>query len=152
MDISQIFKHIEGNDGFSNDEVKIKKFKRINKTYMRIGMFIKIISNSNFFLEKLKRELKNEGFVGDEKLLENVVKKHLYTKAYTHISQVEIYNRSQLKVAFKFNINTLTYAIKEALRFFESIEDYDKCHFLKEFRIQVGLQEFSKKIIELDKK
>ena len=129
MNKENIFKHIE--------EVEIppqivKTKKRINKSYVKIGMFIKMIANIDLFIEKFKIELKEENLDIDEEILVENVKKLFYTRAYGHLSQINFNNNSQIKIANKFESKILKNSFNKALNFFEYIEDYDKCYFINE--------------------
>ncbi len=129
MNKENIFKHIE--------EVEIppqivKTKKRINKSYVKMGMFIKMIANIDLFIEKFKIELKEENLDIDEEILVENVKKLFYTRAYGHLSQINFNNNSQIKIANKFESKILKNSFNKALNFFEYIEDYDKCYFINE--------------------
>ena len=129
MNKENIFKHIE--------EVEIppqiiKTKKRINKSYIKIGMFIKMIANIYLFIEKFKIELKEENLDIDEEILVENIKKLFYTRAYGHLSQINFNSNSQIKIANKFESKILKNSFNKALNFFEYIEDYDKCYFINE--------------------
>lgn len=129
MNKENIFKHIE--EGEVPPQI-IKTKKRINKSYIKIGMFIKMIANIDLFIEKFKIELKEENLDIDEEILVENVKKLFYTRAYGHLSQINFNNNSQIKIANKFESKILKNSFNKALNFFEYIEDYDKCYFINE--------------------
>ena len=129
MNKENIFKHIE--EGEVPPQI-IKPKKRINKSYIKIGMFIKMIANIDLFIEKFKIELKEENLDIDEEILVENVKKLFYTRAYGHLSQINFNNNSQIKIANKFDSKILKNSFNKALNFFECIEDYDKCYFINE--------------------
>lgn len=129
MNKENIFKHIE--EGEVPPQI-IKTKKRINKSYIKIGMFIKMIANIDLFIEKFKIELKEENLDIDEEILVENVKKLFYTRAYGHLSQINFNNNSQIKIANKFDSKILKNSFNKALNFFEHIEDYDKCYFINE--------------------
>lgn len=129
MNKENIFKHIE--EGEVPPQI-IKTKKRINKSYVKMGMFIKMIANIDLFIEKFKIELKEENLDIDEEILVENVKKLFYTRAYGHLSQINFNNNSQIKIANKFDSKILKNSFNKALNFFEHIEDYDKCYFINE--------------------
>lgn len=129
MNKENIFKHIE--EAEIPPQI-IKTKKRINKSYIKIGMFIKMIANIDLFIEKFKIELKEENLDIDEEILVENVKKLFYTRAYGHLSQINFNNNSQIKIANKFDSKILKNSFNKALNFFEHIEDYDKCYFINE--------------------
>lgn len=129
MNKENIFKHIE--EGEVPPQI-IKTKKRINKSYIKIGMFIKMIANIDLFIEKFKIELKEENLDIDEEILVENVKKLFYNRAYGHLSQINFNNNSQIKIANKFESKILKNSFNKALNFFEYIEDYDKCYFINE--------------------
>ena len=82
----------------------------------------------------------NEGIDLDEDRLRNNLKKIIYTRAYDNLSKLDLNNESQIKFAFKFNNLVLKSSTQKALDFFELIEDFEKCHFIKMFQEKVGLK------------
>lgn len=130
MNKENIFKHIEEEKEIPPQIVKTKK--RINKSYVKIGMFIKMIANIDLFIEKFKIELKEENLDIDEEILVENVKKLFYNRAYGYLSQINFNNNSQIKIANKFESKILKNSFNKALNFFEYIEDYDKCYFINE--------------------
>ena len=129
MNKENIFKHIE--EGEVPPQI-IKTKKRINKSYIKIGMFIKMVANIDLFIEKFKIELKEENLDIDEEILIENIKKLFYTRAYGHLSQINFNSNSQIKIANKFESKILKNSFNKALNFFEYIEDYDKCYFINE--------------------
>lgn len=151
INLNAIYNVIQNDDETEVVETAVKVRRSFNKeAYMNIGLFIKLISNSELIIEeaKLSSDDRDDKVVVDgEESLEISLRKLLYARAYENLVKVDFTKKSHVKVALKFETKILNAAVKLALRFFESIEDYDKCHILKLFKQEVTILRMGSKNI-----
>ena len=137
MDINKIF------DLFSSAEFDTpleKKAKAaddlilIQETPMFwIGMFKKIILNNHIFYHQIKHhlpeELVREISGGDD--MANMV---TYSRAWFYISKINLKRRVDVDALATFTDENLLYTTEMALRYFEGVEEYEKCAHIKKIQ------------------
>jgi hypothetical protein len=98
-----------------------------------IGMFKKIILNNQVFYHQLKshlpEELLKEMAQGDD--LANMV---TYSRAWFYISKLDLKRRVDIDALSTFTDNDLLYTTKMAIRYFEGVEEYEKCAHIKQIQ------------------
>tara|TARA_B100001094_G_scaffold328768_1_gene389952 strand:+ start:3686 stop:4141 length:456 start_codon:yes stop_codon:yes gene_type:complete len=140
MDINKIFDlfgNEESNDNFpepSGKEVKdilgYEEFK-ITPTY-QIKMFQKIILNHFNFQKKLVNLFKNsDPELGDFGDLEEAGEHMAYYRGWDYISKVQLEDENWEDCLKIQEPEMLLSALNMSIKFFESLEEYEKCSFLK---------------------
>jgi hypothetical protein len=145
MDINKIFNLFGSADFDTPLEKKAKAADDlilIQETPMFwIGMFKKIILNNHIFYHQLKnqvpRELLEEISGGDD--MANIV---TYSRAWFYISKLNLKCRVDIDALMTFTDENLLYASEMAIRYFEGIEEYEKCAHIK------NIQDLIKKILD----
>jgi hypothetical protein len=145
MDINKIFDLFGSADFDTPLEKKAKAADNIiliQETPMFwIGMFKKIILNNHIFYHQLKnqvpRELLEEISGGDD--MANIV---TYSRAWFYISKLNLKRRVDIDALMTFTDENLLYASEMAIRYFEGIEEYEKCAHIK------NIQDLIKKILD----
>jgi len=106
-----------------------------------IGMFKKIILNNQVFYHQIKNhlpeELINEISGGDD--MANMV---TYSRAWFYISKLNLKRRVDIDALMTFTDENLLYASEMAIRYFEGIEEYEKCAHIKQ------IQDLIKKLLD----
>jgi len=145
MDINKIFDLFGSADFDTPLEKKAKAADDIiliQETPMFwIGMFKKIILNNQIFYHQLKNnippQILEEIGQGDE--MADMV---TYSRAWFYISKLNLKRRVDIDALFTFADEDLIYTTEMAIRYFENIEEYEKCAHIKQ------IQDALKKILD----
>jgi hypothetical protein len=106
-----------------------------------IGMFKKIILNNKAFYQHLYNSLDPE-VVKEMVGVSNMADVVTYSRAWFYISKLDLKRRVDVDALITFTDDNLLYASEMALRFFEDIEEYEKCAHIKK------IQDTVKKILD----
>ena len=93
----------------------------------KFGMFIKIINNKDYFRKNIKRALV-EGKEGNSEGFEDFL---VYNRAWYWIKDFDLSNPEVVKV---YNYGEALLALDLSIKYFEEIEDYEKCSYLFSFK------------------
>ena len=105
-----------------------------------LGMFKKIILNNLNFNRKVEKFFTdNKEFEYDPKELEDASNFVVYHRAWFYISKMKLDNRVDKGAIIISSDEDLVLSLRMALKFFEYIEDYEKCAFIKEVLDEVLL-------------
>jgi len=137
MDINNIF-NLFGDSGSkheSNPEISINMEDFENTPSYKIGMFKKIILNQHVFQKKLISMFKTPkddfGMEGMDEVGEYIAHHRAWSYMKDCVIENEIWQDS-LSVQNDENLET---AVKLSISFFEEIEEYEKCAFLKKIEL-----------------
>lgn len=121
MNLDNFYQTLHGN--FSDyDLEELKKTPQY-----KFGMFIKIINNKDYFRKNIKkalvdgRECNSDGF---EDFL-------VYNRAWYWIKDFDLNNPGVVKI---YNYDEALLALDLSIKYFEEIEDYEKCSYLFSFK------------------
>ena len=153
MDLDNIFGlfGFNKNNDKSEDESYLKEIEKFKSTTTyKVGMFYKMISNGFQFRNQLIKFFEKSS---DEELdlgLSEVGDYMMYTRAYYWIQECDI-EKDEWKEALQHYLKKDGFEFKEcekndlikcfilSIKYFEGIEEYEKCAFLK------NIQEYLKK-------
>jgi hypothetical protein len=134
--IFALFGFPDGNDDNDEDKIIKKELKEFKDTpHFKVGMFIKMISNGlNFknqvvgFFSKADKDLDMEGVseAGDFMM---------YNRAWYWISKCNLKRKDWKEALSKNATPELVKCLGLTIKYFENIEEYEKCSLL--FKIQV---------------
>ena len=133
MDINKIFNLFDGSS-LENKAEEASDTIIIQETPMFwIGMFKKIILNNYVFYHQIKNHLPEDVIKqidgGDD--LANMV---TYSRAWFYISKVDLKRRVDVDALFTFMDKDLLHTTKMAIRYFEGVEEYEKCAHIKQIQ------------------
>ena len=133
MDIDKIFNLFDGSS-LENQAEAASDTIIIQETPMFwIGMFKKIILNNYVFYHQIKNHLPEDVIKqidgGDD--LANMV---TYSRAWFYISKVDLKRRVDVDALFTFMDKDLLHTTKMAIRYFEGVEEYEKCAHIKQIQ------------------
>ena len=104
-----------------------------------IGMFKRLITNYETFAKQLIK------FLGDANPDLNVIEIErasgymVYDKAYTNLFKLDITNETHLDCIKLYSDDIFKKTLDAALIYFEGVEEYEKCMFLKQIQDIVNL-------------
>ena len=129
MDINKIFETFK-----PEDETKDTTQVVLDGPIMWIGMFKKLITNYEIFTKQIIMffRMSNQDLDMDD--VERASSYMVYTRAYDNLSKVDPENPVHIEALKLYSDKPFKVALKSALEYYENIEEYEKCAFLK--RIQ----------------
>lgn len=126
MDINKIFEVFK-----PEDEVNETTQVVFEGPIMWIGMFKKLISNYEIFTKQIIMffRMSNQDLDMDD--IERASSYMVYTRAYDSLSKLDTENIIHLEALRLYSDKPFRMALKNALEYYENIEEYEKCAFLK---------------------
>ena len=102
-----------------------------NDPFVKLKMFKKLIMNYTFYNKSLIEMFKKADPKLDVGELERAGEAMLYERAYSYIEDLNLKSRKVKKIITSSVDEELEVAFKLSLKYFEEIEEYEKCAFLK---------------------
>ena len=91
-----------------------------------IKMFMKILQKQDV----LTKNLKSNKVIDEEELAEYVV----YMRAFFYIEKLDLNNKTHIDVIISNSSKELISLLDYSIKFFETLEQYEKCSFLKKIQ------------------
>ena len=141
MDINRIFNlfgsddgDFEGtlNDGFERED-EFEEFK--TTPLYKIGMFEKMILNHNNFSHSVKNIFKQSKDSINIPEVEEAGEYIAYFRAWFYIRELDLSDSCWMEGLLLRGNDYLTTAVKMAIHYFESLEEFEKCAFLKSIQL-----------------
>jgi len=140
MDFNKIFDVFDQNDDQKEtDDVSLLVDFSEHPLYW-IGGFNKLIANHLFFKKYTTKMFKNMSPDSDIETLERAGEYLMFNRAWDYIKELNVHNSFHMECLRTKSDSVLYDSLEAAIRFFESIEEYEKCILLKE--IQDKVKEF----------
>ena len=99
-----------------------------------IGMFKRMIVNYETFAKQLIQFFKSSEPSLDVEEIERASGYMVYSKAYDHLAKLDLTNNTYLDSLQLYSDETFSFVLDKALVYFESVEEYEKCLFLKQIQ------------------
>jgi hypothetical protein len=140
MNIGSIFALFGSNENDKNIKKELEVFKET--PHFKIRMFSKLISQGMGFKNQVLNFFSNTNPKIDTSDLDKAGDFMMYTRAWYWISECNL-RKKEWKLALQDNASKdLLNHIEIVLRYFESLEEYEKCSLLKK------IQDFIKKNLD----
>ena len=126
MDINKIFENFK-----PEDEVNETTQVVLDGPIMWIGMFKKLIVNYEIFTKQIIMffRMSNQDLDMDD--IERASSYMVYTRAYDNLTKLDLEDSIHLEALKLYSDESFRTALRNALKYFESIEEYEKCASLK---------------------
>jgi len=126
MDTNKIFQ-------LFNDEIspETEESHLINETLFYISGFVKIINNISLFSGKIEKIFQSVSNKIDIKDTENAGKFIVHCKAWNYINKININDPIVIEVLKVKSTKQLLDSINISMGYFQELEEYEKCAFLK---------------------
>tara|TARA_R110002020_G_scaffold26793_5_gene86640 strand:- start:743 stop:1201 length:459 start_codon:yes stop_codon:yes gene_type:complete len=151
MDIDNVF----GLFGFGKDKNENKKIETNHLDEFRdtpqfkVGMFKKMIWNGRYFKDQVLNFLKKaDEFVELEGEVGEAGDYMMYTRSYFWIQECDLEKKEWTSALDYFLDDEFITCIKLCIKYFEEIEEYEKCAFLKKIQNYIEKQDFLNKLKE----
>lgn len=125
--------------GFSDDNKEDKKLKKELEVFketphFKIGMFIKMVSQGTSFKKQVLNFFSSAQADIDLKGIDEAGDLMMYVRAWYWISECNI-RKKEWKLALQNNTSEdFINCLEIVLRYFEKMEEYEKCAFLKKIQ------------------
>tara|TARA_R100000742_G_C4264904_1_gene82859 strand:- start:647 stop:1072 length:426 start_codon:yes stop_codon:yes gene_type:complete len=116
-------------------EIKDEKTKKEIKKFMegpfaKLGMFVKLIQNHQVFHQKLEKFLKHEKPNFNPSKTKEASEYSIYNKSWEYISQIDLSHHDDVNAIINFDPKLLYSTLGMSIKYFEEIEEYEKCSHL----------------------
>lgn len=116
-------------------EQKKNKIEKFLKTpHSKISLFNKMILNYQVFHNSLSGYLKEIGGKRNPDDIKKVSQSYLFEKSWEYIRDININKKTHVNAIKKFNPVLFNSCLDLSIRYFESIESYEKCHHLLQIK------------------
>jgi len=141
MNLNKIFLMFGYGGDDKGDSKKMKEEFNLykNTPYFKIGMFHKLITNGNNFSQQVLKFFLQADPTLDATGIDEAGEYMMYTRAWYWISQCKLRKKEWKEALINHASDEFIVSIKLSIHYFESIEEYEKCAFLKK------IQDFTEK-------
>tara|TARA_B110000211_G_C13579053_1_gene335416 strand:- start:2 stop:448 length:447 start_codon:yes stop_codon:yes gene_type:complete len=137
IDKNKLFSLFGSSDDDGYDEKKsIKEFEKLVEAELeqpmnKLGMFVKLIINHMVFHQKLKKFLDKEspGII-DLETTKEASAFAVFNRAWHYIKGIDLKEKKHCQAVMEYKSGPLRQTLGEAIFYFESVEEYEKCAFL----------------------
>jgi hypothetical protein len=136
MNINKIFSLFKSPE---EPEETISQIDLSESPVIWIGMFKKLITNYETFAKQLIKFLGDANPDLDIIEIERVSGYMVYDKAYNHLFKLDINNETHLDCIKLYSDDIFKKTLNAALIYFEGVEEYERCIFLKQIQDIVNL-------------
>ena len=138
MDLNKIFKLFGSSDKEEEHKEVVEQIDLSESPMMWIGMFKRMITNYETFAKQLIQFFKSSEPSLDMEEVERASSYMVYDKAYNHLSKLDLTNTTHLDSLQLLSDETFEFVLNKALLYFESVEEYERCLFLKQVQDKVN--------------
>ena len=131
MNINKIFNLFKSPE---EPEEAISQIDLSESPVIWIGMFKRLITNYETFAKQLIQFFKSSEPSLDVDEIERASSYMVYDKAYNHLAKLDLTNKTHLDSLQLYSDETFSFVLDKALTYFESVEEYEKCLFLKQIQ------------------
>ena len=136
MNINKIFSLFKSPE---EPEETISQIDLSESPVIWIGMFKRLITNYETFAKQLIKFLGDANPDLDVIEVERASSYMVYDKAYNNLFKLDITNETHLDCIKLYSDNTFKETLNAALVYFEGVEEYERCMFLKQIQDIVNL-------------
>jgi hypothetical protein len=131
MNINKIFSLFKSPE---EPEETISQIDLSESPVIWIGMFKRLITNYETFAKQLIKFLGDANPDLDVVEVERASGYMVYDKAYNNLFKLDITNETHLDCIKLYSDNTFKETLNAALIYFEGVEEYERCVFLKQIQ------------------
>ena len=129
MNINKIFSLFKSPE---EPEETISQIDLSESPLVWIGMFKRLVTNYETFAKQLIKFLGDANPDLDVAEVERASSYMVYDKAYNNLAKLDLTNTIHLDSLQLHSDETFKFVLNKALIYFESVEEYEKCLFLKQ--------------------
>ena len=137
MDLNKIFGEFKKGVGTEDRQYNMGILN--DNPIVLIGMFKKIIVNNVFFNKKIGKLFNYQEVSFTKQDLAKASEFIVYHRAWYYISNIDLSCEMDLDAIKALADEDFKFALEEIIQFFENIEEYERCAFLKQIHEKVLL-------------
>lgn len=135
MDLDKIFGLFKSDGDPTPEERNIAtNAELVDHPYIYMGLFKKLIINYNTFSHQLFEFMRSSSVDLDVEKMEKVGVHMVYWRAYDHLAKIDLTNSFHAEIIQTYADDRFIQALDACLQYYEDIEEYEKCAFLKQVR------------------
>ena len=121
-------------DGEQSKSLKkdLEDFKE--SPYFKLGMFVKMVKNGLHFKRQIVSFFSKSEPELNTNSLDDAGDFMMYNRAWFWISQCKIRSKIWKEALKEYNNEDLVMALKSSIQYFEELEEYERCAFLKKIQ------------------
>ena len=127
IDKDKIFQLFVDGKEITDEKTKSEIQDFMNGPFAKIGMFVKLIQNHEVFHQKLEKFLKKEQPNYNVESTKEASEFTVYNRAWNYIKQINLDDHDDVNAIINFDPNIFSKSLGSAVRYFESLEEYEKC-------------------------
>ena len=136
MDLNKIFSMFDEGDSKDTDEVSLLVDFSDHPLYWISG-FNKIINNYVFFTQYIAKNFNNISPELNQEEIDTIGVTLLFNRSWEYIKRLNLDNPFHIDCLKIKSTESLNDSLEAAILFFEKIEEYEKCAFLKNIQDKV---------------
>jgi hypothetical protein len=136
MDLNKIFSMFDDGDSKDTDEVSLLVDFSDHPLYWISG-FNKIINNYVFFTQYIAKNFNNISPELNQEEIDTIGVTLLFNRSWEYIKRLNLDNPFHIDCLKIKSTESLNDSLEAAILFFEKIEEYEKCAFLKNIQDKV---------------
>jgi hypothetical protein len=136
MDLNKIFSMFDDGDSKDTDEVSLLVDFSDHPLYWISG-FNKIINNYVFFTQYITKNFNNISPELNQEEIDTIGVTLLFNRSWEYIKRLNLDNPFHIDCLKIKSTESLNDSLEAAILFFEKIEEYEKCAFLKNIQDKV---------------
>ena len=135
MDLNKIFSLFRSDDDPAPEErIVANNVELVDHPYIYMGLFKKLIINYNTFSQQLFEFMRSSNVDLDVEKMEKAGVHMVYWRAYDHLAKIDLTNSLHAEIIQTYADSKFIQALDACLQYYEDIEEYEKCSFLKQVR------------------
>ena len=135
MDLDKIFGLFKSDGDPTPEERNIAtNVELVDHPYIYMGLFKKLIINYNTFSHQLFEFMRSSSVDLDVEKMEKAGVHMVYWRAYDHLAKIDLTNSFHAEIIQTYADIKFIQALDMCLQYYEDIEEYEKCAFLKQVR------------------
>ena len=103
----------------------------VDHPYIYMGLFKKLIFNYSTFSEQLFQFMRSSDVNLDVEKMEKAGVHMVYWRAYDHLAKIDLTNSFHVEIIQTYADDKFIQALTMCLQYYEDMEEYEKCAFLK---------------------
>tara|TARA_Y100001972_G_scaffold69185_1_gene84344 strand:+ start:177 stop:602 length:426 start_codon:yes stop_codon:yes gene_type:complete len=127
IDKDKIFQLFVDGKEITDEKTKSEIKDFMNGPFAKIGMFVKLIQNHEVFHQKLEKFLKKEQPNYNVETTKEASEFTVYNRAWNYIKQINLDDHDDVNAIINFDPKIFSKSLGSAVRYFESLEEYEKC-------------------------
>jgi hypothetical protein len=132
MNLDKLFNLFRSDEDPTPEERNIaNNAELVDHPYIYMGLFKKLIINYSTFSEQLFQFMRSSDVNLDVEKMEKTGVHMVYWRAYDHLAKIDLTNSFHVEIIQTYTDDKFIQALTMCLYYYEDMEEYEKCAFLK---------------------